>query len=103
MQKNAAGEAVEGATVLVFAADSRDRGHQSRFTKTALTDQSGRFSLEGLVPAEYRICALTDHEPGRESELDYLSSLEGDSERIDLSPGQATEESLVALPAATMN
>ena len=57
------------------------------------------FSLEGLVPAEYRICALTDHEPGRESELDYLSSLERDSERIDLSPGQTVEESLVALPA----
>ena len=82
------GEAVEGATVLVFAADSQKRGAQSRFAKTAQTDQGGRFSLEGLVPAEYRVCALTDHEPGRESELEYLSSLERDSERIDLSPGQ---------------
>lgn len=102
VQKDSAGEAVEGATVLVFAADSQNRGARSRFTKTAQTDQSGRFSLEGLVPAEYRICALTDHEPGRESELDYLSSLERDSVRIDLSPGQTVEESLVALPAAEM-
>lgn len=100
VQDEKAGEAVEGATVLVFAADSRNRGGQSRFTKTAQTDQSGRFSLEGLVPAEYRVCALTDHEPGRESELDYLISLERGSERIHLSPGQTVEESLVALPAA---
>ena len=100
VQDKKAGEAVEGATVLVFAADSQKRGARSRFTKTAQTDQSGRFSLEGLVPAEYRVCALTDHEPGRESELDYLISLERGSERIDLSPGQTVEESLVALPAA---
>ena len=67
--------------------------------RTVQTDQSGRFSLEGLVPAEYRVCDLTDHEPGRESELDYLISLERGSERINLSPGQTVEESLVALPA----
>ncbi len=96
-------EVAEGATVLVFAADPRHRGSFSRFTRTKQTDQSGRFSLEGLVPAEYLVCALADHEAGREMDLDYLRTLEKDSERIDLSPGQTAHETLVALPTPRMN
>lgn len=103
VEENKAGQAVEGATVLVFAADSQRRGRYSRFTKTAQTDQRGRFSLKGLVPGEYLLCAVADHESGLESDLDYLSSLERDSERIELSSGQTTEESLLALPAPKMN
>ena len=96
-------KAAEGATVLVFAADPRHRERPSRFTRTTQTDQSGRFSLEGLVPAEYLVCALGDHEAGREMDPDYLRSLEKDSERIDLSAGQIVRESLVELPAPKMN
>ena len=92
-----------GATVLVFAADPQPRRYPSRFTRTTQTDQSGRFSLEGLVPGEYLVCALADHQAGSEMDPDYLSSLERDSERIDLSSGQTLEESLVALPAPKMN
>lgn len=103
VEKNEFGQAVEGATVLVFAADSHRRGLHSRFTKTTQTDQRGRFSLKGLVPGEYLLCAVADHEPGLESDLDYLSSLERDSERIEVSSGQTVEESLVALPAPKMN
>lgn len=103
VEKEEAREAAEGATVLIFAPDSEFRGPSSRFTKTTQTDQRGRYSLKGLVPGEYLLCAVADHEPGLESDLDYLSSLERDSERIDLSSGQATEESLVVLPAPKMN
>ncbi len=96
-------EVAEGATVLVFAADPQHRGFPSRFTRTTQTDQSGHFSLQGLVPAEYLVCALADHEAGREMDPDYLRSLERDSERINPSPGQTVQESLVALPAPKMN
>ncbi len=91
-------ERADGATVLVFAADAQFRGRYSRFTRTTQTDQSGRFSLNGLVPAEYFLCALVDHEAGREMELEYLRSLERDSESIDLSPNQILEQNLVAIP-----
>ena len=74
-----------------------------RFTRTAQTDQSGRFSLEGLVPAEYLMCGLADQEVGREMDLDYLRSLEKDSERIDLSPGEAARQTLVAVAAPELN
>ena len=103
VEKEEAREVVKGATVLVFAADSDFRGPNSRFTRTTQTDQRGRFSLKGLAPGEYLQCALADHESGLESDLDYLGSLERDSERIDLSSGQTMEESLVALPAPKMN
>lgn len=93
----------EGATVLVFSADPDQRAFPSRFTRTTQTDQSGRFSLQGLVPGEYLVCALADHEAGREMDPDYLRRLERKSERIDPSPGQTVQESLVALPAPEMH
>ena len=97
------GKAVDGATVLVFAADPQQRGSFSRFTRTTQTDQTGRYSLEGLPPAEYLVCALVEHEPGRESELEYLNDLEGDSTTIDLSAGEISSNNLVALEAPATN
>ena len=95
--------AVDGATVLVFAADPEQRGSFSRFTRTTQTDQAGRFFLEGLPPAEYLVCALVEHEPGRESEPEYLNGLEGDSTSIDLSAGEVSRKTLVALQAPAIN
>ena len=97
------GKAVDGATVLVFAADPQQRGSFSRFTRTTQTDQTGRYSLEGLPPAEYLVCALVEHEPGRESELEYLNDLEGDSTTIDLSAGEISSNNLVALEVPATN
>ena len=99
VEKEEGREVAQAATVLVFAADSEYRGRHSRFSRRAQTDQRGQFSLKGLVPAKYLVCALTDHEYGFESNLDYLRSLERDAERIDLSQGQRLEKNLVALPA----
>ena len=103
VEKEEGREVAQAATVLVFAADPEYRGRHSRFTRRARTDQRGQFSLKGLVPAQYLVCALTDHEYGFESNLDYLRSLERDAERIDLSPGQRSEKNLVALPAPNVH
>ena len=92
-------QVAEGATVLVFADDPQYRGRPSRFTRTTQTDQRGQFGLQGLVPGQYLVCALTDHESGLESDPDYLRSLEKDSERVDLSPGQTVQEFLEVLAA----
>lgn len=97
------GKAVDGATVLVFSADPQQRGSFSRFTRTTRTDQAGRYSLEGLPPAEYLVCALVEHEPGRESEAEYLNGLEGDSTTIDLAAGEMLSKTLVALEAPATN
>lgn len=97
------GKAVDGATVLVFAADPQQRGSFSRFTRTTRTDQTGGYSLKGLPPAEYLVCALVEHEPGRESEPEYLNGLEGDSTTVDLSAGEMSSKTLVALEAPATN
>lgn len=99
VEKEEGREVAQAATVLVFAADSEYRGPHSRFTRRARTDQRGQFSLKGLVPARYLVCAVSDLEYGLESNLDYLRSLERDAERIDLSRGQRLEKNLVALQA----
>ena len=99
VEKEEGREVAQAATVLVFSADSEYRGLHSRFTRRVRTDQRGQFSLNGLVPAQYLVCALTDLEYGLESNLDYLRSLERDAERIDLSRGQRLEKNLVAVPA----
>ena len=99
VEKEEGREVAQAATVLVFAADSEYWGPHSRFTRRTRTDQRGQFSLKGLVPARYLVCAVTDLEYGLESNLDYLRSLERDAERIDLSRGQRLEKNLVALPA----
>ena len=103
VQSDDGGKAVDGATVLVFAADPQQRGSYSRFTRTTQTDQTGRYSLEGLPPAEYLVCALVEHEPGRESEAEYLNGLEGDSTTIDLAAGEMSSKTLVALEAPATN
>ncbi len=103
VQSEEDGKAIDGATVLVFSADPQQRGSFSRFTRTTQTDQTGRYSLEGLPPAEYLVCALAEHEPGRESEPEYLSFLEGDSTSIDLSAGEMSSKTLVALEAPATN
>ena len=96
-------KAAKGVTVLVFAADAQYRGLYSRFTRTTPTDQFGRFSLEGLAPGEYLLCALVDHEAGHETDLDYLGSLEKESKKIDLSPGEMSHERLMVLSAPKIN
>lgn len=103
VQSEEDGKAVDGATVLVFASDPQQRGGFSRFTRTTQTDQAGRYSLEGLAPAEYLVCALVEHELGRESEPEYLNGLEGDSTAIDLSAGEVSSKTLVALEAPAAN
>ena len=99
VEKNESGQPAKGVTVLVFAAEPQHREFPSRFTRTIQTDQSGRFSLEGLVPGKYLVCALVDHQARSEMDPNYLKILAQKSERMDLSSGQTLEESLVASPA----
>jgi hypothetical protein len=46
------------ARVVVFAADERAWGPWSRFVHSVAASPEGRFSLDGLLPGEYLICAL---------------------------------------------
>jgi protocatechuate 3,4-dioxygenase beta subunit len=95
VHKEEGGEVLRGATVVLFAADS-ERQSKSRFTKTVQTDQQGSFVARGLVPGEYVVCALTNHESGAESDLSYLKEIEKLGKRVELAAGAAKTEDLVA-------
>ena len=95
VRKEEGGEVLRGATVVLFAADS-ERQSKSRFTKTVQTDQQGSFVARGLVPGEYVVCALTNHESGAESDLSYLKEVEKLGKRVELAAGAAKTEDLVA-------
>ena len=95
VRKEEGGEVLRGATVVLFAADS-ERQSKSRFTKTVQTDQQGSFVARGLVPGEYVVCALTNHESGAESDLSYLKEIEKLGKRVELAAGAAKTEDLVA-------
>jgi len=91
------GEALPGATVVLFSTNSEQRGSNSRFTKSAQADQEGRFSIRGIVPGEYAVCALSRHEPGAEENASFLKELETSAKQVKLSANQTHTESLVAV------
>ena len=99
VEKKESRERVEGATVLLFSKNSNLWKGPTRFTKTTQTDQKGNFSIQGLIPGEYLLCALLDHEPGRESEFNYLKKLETEAKQLDLVPSKVLQKTLVVIPA----
>ena len=91
------GPAVPSASILLFPADAQLIGPNSRYIRTAKSGQQGEFSLQGLVPGEYKLCAVLDHESGAEFDPEYLQSLDRVSKAVTLSAGQATSETLEAV------
>jgi hypothetical protein len=97
------GPPVPGASILLYPADARLIGPNSRYIRTAKSGQQGEFSLQGLVPGEYKLCAVLDHENGAEFDPEYLQSLDRVSKVVTLSAGQATNEALDAVASPTQD
>ncbi len=95
VRKEEGGEVLRGSTVVLFPADPERQG-KSRFTKTVQTDQQGSFVAKGLVPGEYLVCALQNHEAGAETDISYLKEIEKLGKRVELAAGAAKTEELVA-------
>lgn len=98
VRKEENNEPLRGATVVLFATDPERLG-KTRFIKTTQTDQQGAFVLKGVVPAEYVVCALVNHEPGAETDAAYLKEVEKLGKRVELAAGASKTENLVAAPA----
>ncbi|MFN8007022.1 MAG: carboxypeptidase-like regulatory domain-containing protein [Terriglobia bacterium] len=93
------GPPVKGATVVIFPVDLEKRGPSSRFVKTSQSDQQGRYSIQGLPPAEYFICGLKSLEGGLESDEDFLKELQKTSTQVRLELGESRDEPLIAQEA----
>jgi Carboxypeptidase regulatory-like domain len=94
VKDGASGQTVSDATILIYPADAHLVGPNSRYIRTITGGKQGEFSFHGLVPGEYRLCALVDHESGIEYDPEYLQSLNRFSKTVQLSAGQASSENL---------
>lgn len=101
VREGTSGPPVPGASVLLYPAEAQLIGPNSRYIRTARSGQQGEFSLQGLVPGEYKLCAVLDHESGAEFDPEFLHSLDRVSKTIALSAGQTSNETLEAVASPT--
>ncbi len=99
MRDDNTGDPATGATVILYSTDRNKRTLGSRFTKITQTDQEGRFSLSGIVPGKYVVCALNGHESGAETDPSYLAKIEELCERTELAPNENATNELAAILA----
>lgn len=99
VKKSANGQPASAASILLYPADARPIGPNSRFIRTARSGQQGEFAFQGLVPGEYKVCALLDHESGAEYDPEYLQLLDRVSKTVQLDAGQASNETLEVVPS----
>lgn len=92
-------ELVKGASVVLFSADAARQGPRSRWTRTTQSDQQGTFRVAALVPGEYMICAIQNHESGAESSPEYLQELAKHAKALTVLAHGQRDESLVVRPA----
>jgi hypothetical protein len=86
------GRPAEGCPVVVFP----DAGPaEPRWMRLSRADQRGRFTISDLLPAIYRVSAVSDLDPVLWRSSDYLERLRPRATRIDLQAGSASELSLL--------
>ena len=77
-----------------------NRRGQPRFFKRAITDQSGRFTMKGVIPGEYRVLAIESLDRSLMSDPDFLEQFEDRGETVRLQEGGTQDVRLAAIPTA---
>jgi hypothetical protein len=65
-----------------------------------MTDQSGRFSMKGIVPGDYKIFAFEELERGASLNPEFLQPFEDRSRTVHLREGGELNVRLEAIPAS---
>lgn len=92
-------EDMPAAGAWVVLTPQGSRRNQTRFSKRAISDSSGRFSIKGIVPGDYKILAFQVVERNSLADPDFLERFEDRGESIHLREGDAPNLSLDAIPA----
>lgn len=85
------------ATVVLLPQGSRTG--EWRYAKRANTDQSGRFSMKGSIPGDYRVLAFQAVERSSLSDPDFLERFQDRGESIHVREGDTLNIDLDAIPA----
>jgi hypothetical protein len=98
---DAGGRPAQEYFIVAYAADRSFWMPQSRRVRSVRPGTTGRFTLSGLPPGDYYICALTDVENNRLSTPEFLEPLIQASLKISLAEGEKkTQDLRVAAPTA---
>ena len=95
--ENADGGPVMYSRVVLVPALPGRRGNPALF-RSAVTDQNGRFSIQGVPPGEYRALAWEFIEPGAWLNTDFIARFESRSEIVDATAGLASTVDLTVIP-----
>jgi protocatechuate 3,4-dioxygenase beta subunit len=83
--------------VVLLPVSSR-RG-QSRFFRRAITDASGRFTMKGIIPGDYKVLALDGVDRTSLNDPDFLEQFADRGESVHLQEGSAQDVRLNTVPA----
>jgi hypothetical protein len=87
--RDAKGNAVLDAAVVIFPDDESRWTPQSRFIATARPDTTGTFTISGLPASErYRVIAVQGLESGQANDPEFLASVRDQAERVTLGEGE---------------
>jgi Carboxypeptidase regulatory-like domain len=88
------GAPLADGTVVVFARDAGQWSEDSRFIRSARSNQQGQYLIKGLPPGEYLAVALDYVEDGIWNDPEYLESIRRHGQRLTLGEGDSRSISL---------
>ena len=91
------GQSASGATVVLVP--DAPRREQSTLFKTANTDTSGHFNIQGITPGDYKLFAWEDVESGAYQDPEFLKPFESAGESVAIREGGRESRQLKLIPA----
>jgi hypothetical protein len=93
--KDDRGQPALGTEVVIFPADPSRWTFGSRYLRMTSVDQQGRFSVKNMPPYDdYRVVAVQDLEPGRNTDPEFLESVRDLASRVSLIEGGTAAQDL---------
>jgi protocatechuate 3,4-dioxygenase beta subunit len=86
-------------TLIVAVPETRLRGRMDRYYKT-VSDQSGRFTLQGVAPGDYTLFAWESVEGEAYYNAEFMKSYEGQGSALHAGDGERKSVSLQVIPEA---
>lgn len=91
---NQHGQPAPEQTLIIYPADERFWGAQSRRIRSTRPSTDGQFNFTGMPPGEYKLVALVDVETGAWFDPAFLQQVDAASTRITLTEGEKKVQNL---------
>jgi hypothetical protein len=91
---NQRGEPAPSFTLILYSADERFWGPQSRRIRSTRPATDGQFTFAGFPPGDYKLVALADVEPGAWFDPAFLVQMEGAAVTLRIAEGEKKVQSV---------